>query len=153
MSRLTPEICNQALDLTRPVILKLMKTKTIKRQHLHIVVGGVTMGKLASDSYGEKKKWEYPYKKVAESKFDLTVEHGIPTRIIQQTKPEVLGKKGSTIYWGSWIDGDIVCSCSGVQPWMDEMISKIVIDIIRGLIYQVQEDQFEAQKAIGENFH
>ena len=153
MPRLTKELVDLAITLATPTINTLMEGGITKRNHLQIVAGSLNDGVLSTAKFEDGIPWEHKYGPVAMSKFNLTVKWKMPTRLIQQTMPEVLGDEGTTIWWGSWIDKQIVCACSGVQPWMDEMISKIIIDIIRGLLFQIQDDQFQEKVAVGQDFY
>lgn len=150
MTRMTKETFEQAIEIAMPTIEKLINDNVVDRTHLHIYAGGVNEGVIAEKSIGAPAGEENEIQRIALSKFKLTQEHKMPTRDIVQKKPHVLGLPGTTIWWGSWIESDIVVACSGVQAWMDEMISKLVANIVLALMYQKQNDEFEAiEKASG----
>ena len=153
MTRMTKEIFEQAIEISLPTIEKLIKDNVVDRTHLHIYAGGVKEGVIAEKSIGCPVEGGDEIEQIALSKFKLTQEHRMPTRDIQQKKPHVLGVPGTTIWWGSWIESDIVVACSGVQAWMDEMISKLVVSIILALMYQKQDDEFTAVEASGKSFY
>lgn len=153
MTRMNEKVFNKAIEMALPTIQIMMNHGVAKRHHLQIYAGGVKESVIVSKSLGDTKDWENQYDEVAMSKFKLTQEHKMSTRDIQQKKPNVLGVPGTTIWWGSWIESDIVVACSGVQPWIDELISKIIVDIILGLMYTIQNDEFERLKADGQNFY
>lgn len=141
MTRFSKEIARYAINHAKPFIQKLIDEGITKRKDLHIVVGNSDGKILADESFGNPDLWEHPYNKIAQSKFEITVRTGQPTRIIQQITPELVGEPGDTFYWGSWIDGGIVVACSGVQPYWDEAFSKIIVAIIRAIVTEVQEKE------------
>ncbi len=101
---------------------------------LHIIVGTSEGVILADADVGDRKDWEPRYDALAKDKFNLTVEHKMPTREIQLLYPELAEGKGNTYYWGSWIDGGIIVACSGVDPEWDEAFSKIGCAFIRAMV-------------------
>lgn len=149
MTRYNSELAEKATKLVvDSLILAAMEAGYAKRRDLHIVAGTSTGKILYELSLGKEKKWEYPYKKIARNKFKLTVKWQCSTREIQALYPEMAGEKGDTFYFGSWIEGDIVVSCSGVQGYWDEAFSKIIIAVIRALVTEKQE----SEKASGKDF-
>jgi len=107
----------------------------------HIIVGDKDGNILARLDYGSKSEWTTSYDEIAESKFNMTVEHQMPTREVQLMYPELAEGKGNTYYWGSWIDGGIVVACSGVDPEWDEAFSKMVVAIIRAMLTKKQKQE------------
>lgn len=149
MPRYNSELAEKATKLVvESLIFAAMDAGHAKRHDLHIVVGTSTGKILYELSLGKKKKWEYPYKKIARSKFKLTAKWQCSTRELQALYPEMAGEKGDTFYFGSWIDGDIVVSCSGVQGYWDEAFAKAIIAVIRAFITEKQE----LEMASGQDF-
>ena len=130
-------IAEEAFELARPTILELIRTRVAKRKDLHVLVARRVSAEefldYGSRSFGDKKKWMFAYKDIAESKRDITVRTGLPSREAQLLHSELLCTH-DTKYWGSWIEGNIVVAVSGADAWVDEMIAKIVVAIIKGLI-------------------
>lgn len=108
---------------------------------LYILVGLNDGTTLARFHLGSPDEWPAPYDDIAIGKFDLTVEHQMPTREIQQMYPELAEGEGNTYYWGSWIDGGLVVACSGVDPEWDEAFSKMVIAIMRAMLTKKQKQE------------
>lgn len=47
---------------------------------------------------------------------------------------------GDTPYWGGVKREGIVVACSGFHPWLDKMISSIVVDVMTGLAHDAYEN-------------
>lgn len=147
--RYNKRVAIQAVKLVVESLIKLtMDTGLAKRKDLHIVIGKRSGKILHEFSLGKVKKWEHDYKGVARSKFNLTCRNGLPTRIIQSMMPELAGEKGDTFYFGSWIDGDIVVACSGVQAYWDEAYAKVIVAVVRAIVTAIQENEI----ALGKDF-
>ncbi len=114
------------------VIHPMMDAGDVKRKHLHIVIGDIYGNIIYRYSMTTSDKWEYAYDEIALSKFELTIEHKMPTSEIQKLYPEL--NLGKTPYFGSAIDGGIVVACSGVDAEHDEMFSKCLAAGIRSRI-------------------
>jgi len=114
------------------IIIPMMESGQVKRKHLHIVVGDIYGNVIYEFSFKTSENWEYPYQEIALSKFDLTVEHAMPTSIIQKLYPGL--NLGITPYFGSAIDRGIVVACSGVDAEHDEMFAKCIVAGIRSRI-------------------
>lgn len=143
MARFDQQVARYAITHAKPLIQGLMDKGVAKRNDLHIIVGNSDGEVLATESMGNPDKWEYPYDLIAQSKFDITVRTGKPTRIVQQLTPELAGELGDTFYWGSWIDGGIVVACSGVQAYWDEAFCKVITAIIRAMVTEKQAIEME----------
>jgi len=112
----------------------------------YIIVGLKDGTCLTRLEFGSTDEWTAPYDEIAESKFNMTVEHQKPTREIQLMYPELAEGKGNTYYWGSWIDGGIVVACSGVDPEWDEAFSKMVVAVIRAMLTKKQKQELLESK-------
>lgn len=147
--RVTPQLAEHALDLAEPMLKKLMATDTIKRSDLHIVVAirdanlSPYYDMVAQRSYGDQAEWEHPYDRIAHGKTRITGRTGKTSRQVQLTEPELL-VTDDVMYWGNATMLGIIVSCSGVQPWFDEVISNAILWIIYGLI-QNQMDHLHGQ--------
>jgi len=131
--RFTKKMAKNATTLIRKTLVaKAMSKELMKREHMHIVVGRSDGTILYEYSIGSPKKWENNYRKIARGKFADTVKTGKPGRHIQLLTPELA--TGKTIYWGSWIDGGLVASASGVQPYWDETTCKCIIAVARAYV-------------------
>lgn len=139
MSFLTARIAEQAIELATPLIQELFVTGVAKRPTLCVVVAvrddttradGFAL--LARQSFNPLN-WTNPYDKIALGKTRISARTGMPSRVVQTMYPELL-MNDDVKYWGNAVSGDIIVSCSGVQPWIDEAISNIVLSLIRGLL-------------------
>ncbi len=144
-SRFNKDIASRAITNALPMIDALIKNGVVCRGDLYIMVGNKNGDVLASKSFGNIIEWEYQYDRIAKSKFKITVRTGQATRIVQLMTPELAGEVGDTFYWGSWIDGGIIASCSGVEPYWDEAISKTLVAMARALVTEKQLKEKEKQ--------
>ncbi|MBI4100906.1 hypothetical protein HY441_00330 [Candidatus Microgenomates bacterium] len=116
-----------------PLIESMMELRVVNRSHLYIVVGTVDGAVLYMESVGDHAEWEHPYDDIARSKFRITCQTGMPSRLVQEIHPELV-PEAETVYWGSWIDGGVVVACSGVEPWFDEAFAKTICALCVALI-------------------
>lgn len=152
MTYFSENIAKQAAEAVRVQADQMIRPKGTENGFspngggLHIIVG-TSKGKiLAVASVGEPENWSGPYDKIAESKFNLTVETGMPTRKGQLLYPELMEGAGNTYYWGSWIDGGIVVACSGVDPEWDEAFSKMGCGFVRAMVTKKQQGEVSSGK-------
>lgn len=151
---LTLEVAEKALYLADPMIKKMMDSETIKRHDLHIVIAKRNPAAesgydtIADMSFGDVSKWEHPYNVIAHGKTRISARTGKPSRHVQLGEPELL-EADDVMFWGNAIRGDIIVSCSGVQPYFDEAISNSILWIILGII----QDVIERKKSAGNSFY
>jgi hypothetical protein len=142
----TNKIAEQAIDLATPLIDGLMGSGVAKRQHLAVVVAlrhadataEVEYKTLAYQWYGERSEWEYEYDQIAFKKTDISARTGLTSRQVQAMQPELL-EETDVMFWGNAVLGDIIVSCSGVQPWFDEAISNAIAWLCKALIQEEVE--------------
>lgn len=119
-----------ALKVVIPGIEAAMASSIVKRSHLAIHIArrcpDGTYETLHEYVIGARKEWEHPYDLIAEGKTVITARTGLPSRIVQLLHPELL-LPSDVRFWGNWIEGDLIASCSGVQPWYDEAFSKMLL--------------------------
>jgi len=131
---LNPSMAEEALNAADAAIVEILKTLA-KRTDLHIRVGwrdssdvrGFTQ--IAERSYGVKSDWEFPFDEVTEDKTRKTAESGLTSRELHQMYPDFLdGDDGP--YWGNAQRGNLIISCSGVEPEYDEAIANMLVGIL-----------------------
>lgn len=101
-----------------------------------------------TEIFGErdKSKWDHPFDEIAAGKERITARTLEPSRVIQTQKQHLL--RGNDVkFWGNAIDDDrtIIVSCSGVQPWIDELISQIIVSTYLALVENEVEKAREAE--------
>jgi hypothetical protein len=152
---LTPEMAEKAIDFAVMSVLDSPFLKGIiepKRRQLH--VGVLVPGMVdfeaenypASDwpnyptrvvllkekSFGDPKEFPWPFDNIARCKgLQLWTDRNDDRTDCQ---PHLLFP-GDTPYWGGVKRRGIVVFCSGVQPWIDKMISGIVADTLVAAAY------------------
>ena len=141
---LDAKLAAEAIELVSPSAVALLKARGT-RQDFYLMVAervGIGYASLASKDFGTRSKWQYPFNKIARKKAALSARTGLDSRIVQQTRPELL-RPSDVIYWGSVIKGDIIVAGSGVQAYLDETVARMTMDIVLGLL----QDGFEKAKA------
>lgn len=125
-----------ALRAGQAVFTVLQRFGHLKRDALAVRVLLLDEGVLITDVFGDKlpHEWEHPYDEIAAGKETISLRTGLPSRIVQTVKRFLL-RRGDVKYWGNAIEpGVIIVSCSGVQPWIDELISKIILNTYLALV-------------------
>jgi hypothetical protein len=123
------ELVADAIDLVRPSIERLFE-RTV-RQELHIVVmnprmkpweGSFEDALLHQQSLGQPEQWDKPYDELARQKARQAWRNRSPNIYQQLVHPSSL-QEDDVLFMGTFVYGDIVVACSGVQPWYDMLIS------------------------------
>jgi hypothetical protein len=94
-------------------------------------------------SFGDREGWAAKYDEIAQCKA-LQLWHDR-----NDEKPGVechLLFPGDTVYWGGVKRHGIVVTCSGIQPFYDQLISGITADSIKALSYSAFEGSGDANK-------
>lgn len=119
-----------------PMVEEMMESRLVKRQQLALIVArreGTDYQLVYDYSFGDTHEWEHDFHAIARGKTVITARTGLPTRVVQELHPELL-LPTDTQFWGNWIEGNIIVSCSGVEPWFDEAISKSAVALIKAMI-------------------
>ena len=165
---LTKEMAERAIDFAVTSVMESPALRGFlqpKRHQLHVVVLVPGMTNHVVEDYPD---WpDYPLKPVLlhEKSFGNKAEFGKPYDEIARCKalqlwtdrnddrtdcvPHLLFK-GDTPFWGGVKRRGLVVTCSGVQPWIDKLISGIVADTLVAMAHQAWTDS--ADRAGGENF-
>ena len=156
MSFLNAKIAEQAIELTTPFIRNLMDKDAVNKAHLHVVVALRDESQfdrsyfvLAQTSFGDVDQWKHNYNDIAHGKTEISARTGLASREVQTMHPELL-LESDIMYWGNAVSGDIIVSCSGVQPWFDEAISNAILWLCKALVQTEVEER--RQMAKGDTF-
>lgn len=123
------EIAKQAVELVKPSIEALFE-KT-NRKELHIVIMDPRLKPWESDfedailyesSIQNAKTWENPYDEFARNKAKQAWRNSKENIVSISQHPSSL-KNGDLPFYGSFVYGNIVVACSGVEQWFDMLIS------------------------------
>ena len=146
MTRFTTEIAAKALVIALPFLKQVIESHSKK---------GIAINTGYRDIHNLKAKPLVSdhlvldggdFVDISKSKYQLTLETGLPSREAQLLHPETTGGEGQTIYWGSWIDGFIIVAISGLPPEWDEVCSKLICGIIKALLTTQSKKDFELGK-------
>ncbi|MCL9773987.1 hypothetical protein [Vibrio methylphosphonaticus] len=127
--RSTKAIVLDAIELTKPSIERLFERTN--RKELHIVVMDPTVkpweapfeeAVLVEASLGNPSEWTIPFDELAKKKAQQAWRQSGPNIQMQTQHPSSL-REGDVLFYGSFVYGDIVVACSGVEQWYDMLIS------------------------------
>ncbi|MGB2079884.1 MAG: hypothetical protein ACPHV3_08855 [Vibrio sp.] len=125
-------IAQDAIELVQPAIEKLFGRTN--RATVHIVVMDPSVKPweqafeesiLLEHSFGDKANWQIPFDELARKKAQQAWRHQTPNLTQQSLHPSSL-RDGDLLFYGSFVYGDIVVACSGVEQWYDMLISSWV---------------------------
>jgi len=122
------EIAKQAVELVKPSIEALFE-KT-NRKELHIVIMDPRLKPWESKFedailYQESIKnlpWEKPFNEFALSKAEQAWRERQGNIVTQAMHPTSL-REGDLPFYGSFVYGNVVVACSGVEQWFDMLVS------------------------------
>lgn len=123
------EIAKDAISLVTPSIEKLFERTN--RKELHIVIMDPRVKPwdapfedaiLYQTSLGQPETWTIPFDKFARKKAKQAWSNHRANIQTQQLHPSSL-QEDDILFYGSFVYGDIVVGCSGVEQWYDMLIS------------------------------
>ncbi len=135
MFTVTPSQARNGLAYAEPTILAMLASSLTKRPDLHVRIAfrdsGLPDGftTLYEESYGVRHDWKFRYDEVTYDKTRKTFKNGFTSRELHQMLPQFLDPEDGE-FWGTAMRGNLVVSCSGVQPEFDEAFANIIIAII-----------------------
>ncbi|GAL09227.1 hypothetical protein JCM19233_192 [Vibrio astriarenae] len=141
-------IAIDAVELVKPSIERLFERTN--RQELHIVVmnphlkpweASFEEAILYQTSLGNPESWTIPFDHLAQKKAAQAWRESTSNVQLQQVHPSSL-REEDVLFYGSFVYGNIVVACSGVQQWYDMLISSWVALAIEQLMmheYQTQK--------------
>ncbi|WP_087024609.1 hypothetical protein [Thaumasiovibrio subtropicus] len=143
-------IALDAIELVKPAIERLFESTN--RQELHIVVMNPQLKPwestfedaiLVEQSIGSPEKWTIAFDQLARKKAHQAWRHQQANLMQQSVHPASL-REGDVLFYGSFVYGDIVVACSGVQQWFDMLISSWIATAIEQLtVHEYQTNKLE----------
>lgn len=137
-------IAKQAVALVKPSIDELFKRTN--RKELHIVIMDPRLKPWEADFsdailYEESIKnstWEKPFDEFARSKAQQAWREQQANILTQALHPSSL-REGDLPFYGSFVYGNIVVACSGVEQWFDMLVSSwIAVAFEQLVIHEAQ---------------
>lgn len=134
------DIVVDAIDLVRPSIELLFKRTN--RQELHIAVMNPRIKPWEAEfeeallyevSIGQPESWTIPFDQLARQKA-MQAWRGQRANINSQLVHPASLRGDDLLFFGSFVYGDIVVACSGVQQWYDMLISGWIAVAIEQLV-------------------
>ncbi|MGV3000867.1 hypothetical protein [Vibrio sp.] len=122
-------IVKDAIDVVTPSIEKLFERTN--RKELHIVVMNPELKPWESSfenailyekSLGKPETWTIPFEQLARQKAKQAWRNSV-ANINAQTQHPASIREGDILFYGSFVYGNIVVACSGVEQWYDMLIS------------------------------
>ena len=123
------DVAREAVALVKPSIVELFKRT--KRSELHIVIMDPRL-KPWESSFGDailyqepirsSAPWESPYDELARKKAEQAWRERQPNVVLQTSHPSSL-REDDIRFYGSFVYGNVVVACSGVEEWFDMLIS------------------------------
>ena len=123
------DLAHEAIELVIPAIEALFK-RTV-RQELHIVIldprlkpweSNFNDAILHQHSIKSGKPWDKPFDEFARSKAKQAWREMQANLTTQTIHPSSL-REGDLPFYGSFVYGNIVVACSGVEQWFDMLFS------------------------------
>ena len=123
------DIARQAVALVKPSIEALFQRTN--RKELHIVIMDPRVRPWESDfndailyqeSIRNSETWEIPFDDVARNKAEQAWRE-MQANIVTQTRHPSSLRECDIPFYGSFVYGNIVVACSGVEQWFDMLVS------------------------------
>lgn len=123
------EIARQAVALVKPSIEALFDRTN--RKELHIVImdprikpweSSFDNAILYQESIRTADTWEKPFDELARNKAQQAWRDSQANIVAQTMHPSSL-REGDIPFYGSFVYGNIVVACSGVEQWFDMLVS------------------------------
>jgi hypothetical protein len=144
------QLAIDALELVTPAIERLFD-KT-NRKELHIVIMDPQVKPWESSfedailheaSLGNPNEWTIPFAQLARKKAQQAWRDG-SANINQQALHPASLREDDVLFYGSFVYGNIVVACSGVQQWFDMLVSAwIAVAIEQLAMHQYQTMKIE----------
>lgn len=138
------EVTERAWELLWPLMEQAQTTGVAKRSvGCMLVVARMgrneTVTRLMTQKLGDPSAWELPYDLIADSKLTVSIKTGLPSREVQEARRIAIG---GYPHWGSWVSFigrmgysiEVIVAFSGVDPEIDELYCKLMVDIMHSLI-------------------
>ncbi|WP_086981761.1 hypothetical protein [Vibrio aphrogenes] len=144
------EIAADAVALVSPAIEQLFERTN--RKELHIVVmnpqvkpweSSFEEAILFEKSLGTPESWSIPFDQFARKKAQQAWRESTSNIQLQYLHPSAL-RKDDLLFYGSFVYGNLVVACSGVEQWYDMLVSGwIAVAIEQLTIHEYQTQKIE----------
>jgi len=144
------QLAMDAVELVTPAIERLFEQTN--RKELHIVIMDPKVKPWESSfedailhqaSLGKPNEWTIPFDQLARKKAQQAWRDG-SANINHQTLHPASLREDDLLFYGSFVYGNIVVACSGVQQWFDMLVSGwIAVAIEQLAIHQYQTAKIE----------
>lgn len=144
------EIAKDAVELTIPSIQKLFERSN--RAELHIVIMNPQLkpwessfedAVLYETSLGNPEAWTIPFDDFARKKAQQAWRESTSNIQLQSQHPASL-RDDDLLFYGSFVYGNVVVACSGVEQWYDMLVSGwIAVAIEQLTIHEYQTVKLE----------
>ncbi|GLS90501.1 hypothetical protein GCM10007916_15680 [Psychromonas marina] len=144
------QLAIDAVALVTPAIEQLFNQTN--RKELHIVIMNPAVKPWESSfedavlyeaSLGKPHEWTIPFDQLARKKAQQAWRDGSANINHQNLHPSSL-RDGDVLFYGSFVYGNIVVACSGVQQWFDMLVSGwIAVAIEQLTIHEYQTQKIE----------
>ncbi|WP_261815843.1 hypothetical protein [Vibrio gallicus] len=123
------EIAQDAIELVKPAIERLFERTN--RKEMHIVIMDPRVKPWESDfqeailceaSLGQPQSWTIPFDEFARKKAQQAWRNS-NSNLTNQTLHTSSLREDDLLFYGSFVYGDIVVACSGVEQWYDMLVS------------------------------
>jgi len=123
------DIAAASVALVKPAIEALFQRTN--RKELHIVIMNPNIKPweacfedaiLYQESIKTLETWELPFDDFARNKAKQAWREGVPNIVTQTQHPSSL-RENDLPFYGSFVYGNIVVACSGVEQWFDMLVS------------------------------
>jgi len=123
------ELAREAVTLVKPSIATLFERTN--RQELHIVImdprlkpweASFNDAILYQESIRNTDPWEIPFDELARKKAEQAWRERQANITLQTAHPSSL-REDDIPFYGSFVYGNVVVACSGVEQWFDMLIS------------------------------
>ncbi len=123
------DVAREAVALVKPSINELFKRT--KRRELHIVIMDPRLKPwessfedaiLYQETIRSSAPWESPYDELARKKAEQAWRERQANVVLQTSHPSSL-REHDIPFYGSFVYGNIVVGCSGVEEWFDMLIA------------------------------
>ena len=147
-------VAKEAIELVTPAIMNLFEQTC--RKELHIVIMDPRVKPWESDfkdailyeqTFGTPENWHAPFNEIARLKAKQAWRDSQANIQHQNAHPASL-KEGDALYYGSFVYGNVVVGCSGVEQWFDMLVSGWVAVAFEQLAihkYQQSKKDFPAK--------
>ncbi len=144
------DIAKDAVELMMPSIEKLFERTN--RKELHIVIMNPQLKPwetsfdeaiLYEASLGTPESWTIPFAQFARKKAQQAWRESTSNIQLQSQHPASL-REDDLLFYGSFVYGNIVVACSGVEQWYDMLISSwIALAIEQLTMHEYQKIKLE----------